>query len=588
MNNTACLRCDLRSASALVLTLACLFAPDVAFGQDFDRYRPKSPVPQPNVPWDAQEPKEATGDEKVLVKELKVLVFVDRPEAVTKEQLHPQDFEYKVTVRSERGLELLRSAEMQRLMQPYLGGPVSIRRLNELARDVILLYRRHDLPVVDVSIPDQDIADGVIQIVVVEGRVGRVRVEGTRYFNPCMLLGQVDTQPGRRIYESRIQDDLDWLNRNPFRRVETELRPGDAFGETDIIFKVKDRLPLRGYVGYEDTGTQATGIERTIYGFNLGNCFGRDHQLGYQYSASSDFHMLSAHSVNYGIPLWNRDTLLFYGSYATIASAQAVPLNQTGLAWQASVRYNHTLEEWGTLTHGLTAGFDFKQTNTNLDLGGTSVFASSADIAQMAFGYYARKQHTLGTSAFGADLFLSPGGFSPGNSDADFNTIRAGATANYIYMRSFLERQVQLPNRLILYGRLTGQAADHNLLPNEELGFGGYDTIRGYDQRQANGDLGYIANVELRTSPISTRLSTSRNPDQLQVLTFVDGGQAFFHSPQPGQVSHLGLASTGLGARYSWGSHVQARADYGWQLHELVGSLGTQHSRIHLGIVISR
>jgi hemolysin activation/secretion protein len=285
------------------------------------------------------------------------------------------------------------------------------------------------------------------------------------------------------------------------------------------------------------------------------------------------------------MPFWNRDTLVASGSYATVTSTTAQQFDMQGYGWQTGIRYNHTLDFWRSCGHSLHGGFDFKQTNTNLDFGGEQVFASPADIAELVVGYEGLRRDCYGSWSWGTDLYISPGGFSSLDNTAAYQQIRPGALASFLYWHSYAERVATLPCMLELMGRVTGQAADGNLLPTEQLGFGGYDSIRGYDMRRVNGDSGYIVNLELRTQPICPGLDRCRR-DQCQFLTFYDFGGAMNHTVAPGDDPVVGLSSVGIGARYTLAPAVALRFDYGWQLQQVAPDpIG---SRAHISAVISR
>lgn len=563
----------------IVLGLALLLATAAAQGQDSNRYRPKDLPerrPEAKLPDTAKEP---TGSNTLLVGQLKGLILVDHPSKV--ERVPPAVEGIRIDSPS---LAFLNNETLQQRLRTYLDDPVTIRSLHEIAREIVIFYRHSDRPVVDVGIPEQDISNGVVQIVVTEARVGRVLVEGPQYFSPRVLVRETYTCPGQEIRESVVIGDLNWLNRNPFRTTDVEFRPGQEAGQTDVVFKVKDRPPVRAYMGYEDTGTSETDLERVFVGANWGNALWLDHQFGYQYTSSPDFQKLQSHSGVYAIPLLNRDTIVTTGSYATVTSTTAQQLDMQGYGWQTTVHYNHTLDAWGCYEHSLHGGFDFKQTNTNLDFGGTQVFTSPADVAEMVVGYEGLRRDDYGTWALGTDLYVSPGGFTSLNNTAAYQQIRAGALASFIYGRSYLERVTSLPYNLQLMGRVTGQVADGNLLPTEQLGFGGYDSIRGYDMRRVNGDSGYIVNLELRTEPICLGLDRCRR-DQCQFLVFYDMGGAMNHTIAAGEDPVVGLSSVGLGARYTVAPAVALRFDYGWQLQSVAPDpLG---SRAHISAVVS-
>ncbi len=547
-----------------------------ATAQNFDRYRPQ--IPEEGVPPtpDFPEPAAPGGDETELIGELKGLVFVASSDSVIPGGVDQPG------IHVDPSLSELQSRAFDARMQKYLGAPVSIRRLNELSRDVVLFYRSQGLLAVDVSVPEQRITTGTVQVVVIEGRVGDVRVEDACYFDTCVLANQLCIEPGDGVYESVLLDELEWLSRNPFRDIELELAAGEDPGETDVIFHVYDRWPWRFYMGYDDTGTRFTGLERGFVGFSWANALNRDHMMGYQFTGSSDTKKLNAHAGVYEIPLANRDILQFYGSYAEVSSDLAVPFAQDGVAWQVALRYRRNLCDWGCLRHHLLGGIDFKQTNTNLEFGGDQVFSSSADILQFLAGYRGNWTDGWYSIYLAADVVYGPSGLSGNNTDAAYQTIRAGAKADYVYGRATVEGVVPINSWLDFVARITGQIAGENLLPSEQLGFGGFDSIRGYDMRLVNGDSGYFLNLEARTIP----LCIGPCGGETQLLGFFDYGNADNHTLLPGEDVSVDLSSVGLGLRYSLDETASLRLDYGVQLNAVTAQPDPRQ-RIHLGVVLA-
>ncbi len=567
-----------------ILVLVAVWNGTAAQAQDFQQYRPFELAPGTGEAELPDEPGPATGSDQVLVERLRGIIFLDAAEKVS---VGPMEEPFDgIHVDSDGdNLSLLRHPSFSRIARGYLDGPVSILRLNELTRDVILHFRRCGRPVVDVSVPKQDVTDGVVQVVVTEARVGDVVFKGNCRFDDCQLSRGLCTRAGQRLYEPRLMSDLDWINRNPFRDVDLELMPGRAFGLTDVVYNVHEKKMLRGYVGYEDSGVNSTGWDRMIFGSTWGNALGKGHQASYQYTTSGNFQSLRAHGGSYVIPLCNRDDITFQGGYVDVASPLNPPFSQQGKAWQTSFRYNRFLTFSRELERRLSIGFDFKQTNTDLEFGGANVLTTSADIAQIALAYRETRRNDCGMLSLGAEMFISPGEFSPGNSTAAYQPLRALAREDYLYTRLYAEAYRTIPRRLALWGKVTGQLADSNLLGSEQLGFGGWNSVRGYDMRLANGDTGYLVNLELRTQPKS--LGLGRNwckDDQFEAHIFGDLGGARAHRSVAGVAIDQDLYSVGLGFRYHLDDNASVRFDYGWQLSDIPGD--QRDGRPHVGAVV--
>jgi len=568
------------SVAAFLLGVVAFWA-DRSLGQDFQQYRPV-PLPAGSAATELPPvPAIATGDDRPLIDNLRGLLILDNESKLQQGRVDGID---GIQIDGS-GLSLLRRASFTRLVQKYLGCPVSMRSLNELTRDIILYYRRCGRPVVDVSVPPQNITGGVVQIVVLEARVGSIRFEGNCYFNDRSLARGIETTPGCKIFEPTLMEDLRWLALSPYRDVTLELTHGISHGQTDVVFNIHEKNIMRGYVGFEDSGVETTGWERLIIGATWGNAFGLDHQASYQYTTSGDYRSLRAHAGTYLIPLADRTNLTFSGGFVDIESILDPHITQRGKAWQASFRLNRYITLTDRTERRLTAGFDFKQTNTNLEFNGVLVAPTPADIAQMVFGYHTIHRRRCSTFAWGADLFISPGGFSPYNYTPNFQQIRGFSSAEYIYGRLYAELNRQLSCRgSSLFARFTGQATGTNLLGSEQLGFGGWDSIRGYDMRQVNGDGGLILNLELRSRPVSLGLANRWcKRDLLVGHLFCDMGAALVHRQIPGLINDENLCSAGLGCRYQLAENVSMRFDYGWQLRDVPGD--TRRSRPHVGII---
>lgn len=522
--------------------------------------------------------------DEVLLPSLNGLVFVDKPEGVK-----PAGVEASGV--SSSNLPVLESPAFQAVAAKYIGKPVTLRSLNELNRDVVAFYSQNDHPVVDVIVPEQDITKGTVQLVVLPGQLGVVKVEGNRWFSGKQMGNQIRLEQGRVIRAKKLMADLNWLNRNPFRRVNLVYARGQEIGETDLILQVQDRFPVRFYTGYENSGSDATGDNRFFAGFNWGNAFGLDHRASYQFTFNNDFERFAAHSGSYEIPLPWRHILSFYGGQGTSEAEtfQTAQITSEGESITGGGRYTIPLPGKGTFEHEIAAGFEYKNTTTDFSIAGVAQPTSETEIGQFLATYTAGQRDNWGGTSLTASAFYSPGNLTWYNNDEDFQTIRALAEAEYFYTRFTMERIMNLPQNFSLLGRVTGQLSSGNLLSSEQLGVGGYATVRGYEEREVNGDEGFFTNLELRTPPISLAsiFKWGDMPqDQLQALIFWDYAAVSLSDALPGQDPNMYLSSFGPGLRYSVNPYLSFRFDYGFQLMES-GAPSRTSSRAHLGMVLS-
>lgn len=414
-----------------------------------------------------------------------------------------------------------------------------------------------------------------------------MQIIGAKTFDESIYRNAIGLKPGDPISKRKLDADIDWLNRNPFRDTSVSLLPGKSLGTTDIRLRTQERPPLRLYAGFEDTGTTVTDKQRALFGVNWGNVFGLDHQFNYQHSASPDFDTYRAHSGTYIAPLPWRHLLTVFGAYAEIEGKLPAPFALQGRSSQIGLRYEIPLQRLGSYTHSLIAGLDYKRTNNNLEFGLTTVSATGADVVQGLLTYQGNISDASGITSFSANIFHSPGNSSSKNKDANFIGLRALAESRYTYGNIQAQRITRLPQDFAWHLSGEVQFADGNLLGSEQLGAGGYASVRGYDERQANGDEGILIRNELRTPQYKLGAPFGGKQAQLQLLAFIDYGNVRNKHLLVGESRHVELASSGLGARFAIDTNVTMRFDYGWQLRDLGTNTGPKSSRAHFSLMVS-
>jgi hemolysin activation/secretion protein len=508
------------------------------------------------------------------------------------------------------GIPLLQGEDFKAVVAPYIGQPLSENGLRDLQDDIILYCRSKNRPLIDVILPEQQLENGMLQIWFLEGTVGEVRVNNpmTKWFKDEFIRKQVRVKPGEGVDSVKLTKDIEWLNQNPFRSVDVRFQQGKDVGQSDLVLEVQDRIPVRVYVGYEDTGTRFTGEKRFVTGLNWGNAWGLDHQFNYQYTADTDFDLVSAHSASYFIPLPWRHTITIFGSYVdakTDFGNFAPGTESDGTSWQVSGRYGVPLPDLVTYRHEVAGGFDFKRADNSLEfIGGSStnlpLSSSDADVAQFVVAYTGQMADKWGLTSVALEGFYSPGDLTKNNTDEDLGGdpngapdeqqgLRPGAQANYVYGRMTAERHTLLPLEFSWFFRGVGQLASERLVPSEQLGGGGYRTVRGYDERVANGDYGFILNNELRTPRLLLgnllQGTGYASGDYFQALVFFDYARLYYVDQLPEEIEYE-LMSFGGGLRYSMSSHLAVRFDYGVPLKNKDINR-RENGRVHLGIVAS-
>lgn len=552
-------------ALALFASLAC---PTAALAQDFERVLPKAPPPQPVE--DAVEPATpptASDDQTVLVPNLQGVVFEPgRRLTDAAAGAAPAG----IGAVSAQGLPPLETPEFEAQIQPYVGKPLTragLEAIAQLARDA---YREADRPFVEVSVPQQNIASGVVRLLVTEYRVGDISVTGNRHFSTELIRGMADLEPGDTLTLPTVREALHDYNQNPFLTVNAVTSPGSETGLTDVRLEAQDRLPLRVYGGYDNQGARTLGRNEWFVGFNWGNVFGSGQTFSYQFTRSFTGGYTS-HSASDVIPLNPTDSLLIYGAYAIQKPDLGNIFTSKGHSGLVSARWAHDLNDRAGGRQTLRMGADFIRTDNNLDFLGIRILDSSVDVVQFPFIYSGSFPDEHGETAVEASLTFSPGNITAHNDDASLQMLVPYADATYMYVRASATRTnfFEGENSLIVRGLF--QMASANLPFSEQLAGGGFGAVRGYEPNAALGSNGLLLSSEVRSAPFSLLGLKGEFEDYMQIGLFLEYARLWQVKDFPDMPGATDLASVGVALNYQIGRHASVQLNVGQQLFALPG-----------------
>jgi hemolysin activation/secretion protein len=480
-------------------------------------------------------------------------------------------------------------ADLRCDLEPFLCGKIRCRDFEKIRAIVAGAFDDRKVPYTSVIIPPQDISDGTLQVVVIQATVGNVCVIGNKWNSVDSVLKHAAINCECPLYLQQLESNLAWYNRNPFLRVDAVLKPGERVGMTDIDLVVKDRIPFRPYVGGDNTGVQFTSRGRWYAGFSAGRIWGLDHLMSFQFTTSDNATSFLGYSGNYSIPLPWRHNFVAFGGWARVKGDLPMPgLTNHGTSWQVSGRYQVPLPLiFGKMLQEVYCGYDFKRTNNTLIFGGDEVSNQAADINQFMLGYMLDYHSRASKSSVVAEIYGAPFKMTPFQTKQRYEALRFDAKPLYCYGHVRLSHTRDIIANFEVMANLTGQGTGWNLLPSEELGIGGYNSVRGYEERALNTDSGLLASLEVRTPRTAVFKLGKRGAEKeiFQLLAFVDYGLGIFSVPDPGTSKTDWLLGMGGGARYTYSSNIALRCDIGVPFHRTgTGRYGTH---IHAGGTLS-
>jgi hemolysin activation/secretion protein len=251
----------------------------------------------------------------------------------------------------------------------------------------------------------------------------------------------------------------------------------------------------------------------------------------------------------------------------------------TGRGWVVGGRVTLALPGGTELAHNLTAGLDAKRFDEGLTTGTSSVQTPIA-YWPVSLQYGAGLTGEGALTQLGATLVfnLRPLGSGP----AAFDAKRYRASASFAYLRGELSRSQELGSAGQLFGRVLGQLTDGPLLGSEGFAAGGAESVRGYREVEASGDLGVIGTLELRSPSVTSWFGKPQLTDG-RLLVFLDAARLAVRDALPDQRRAFTLASAGAGARLRLLDHLVGSADLGIPL-STIGTTRRGTLRIHFRV----
>jgi hemolysin activation/secretion protein len=457
------------------------------------------------------------------------------------------DAVYRAQVTSFRitGNAAFSAAVLEGLLSDGRGKPLTLADMNTYADRITQYYRNHGFLVARAYIPQQDIAGGVLQIAVLEGRLAAVNLDNrsrtaARAIQPYLsVLGT-----GAPVQAPALEQQLLLISDLPGVLVTSVIKPGREVGDSELDVQTSDGPRVVGDVDADNYGIRATGEFRVGGTLNVNGPleFGDLLSLDAETSGSR---FKYAHG-EYSLPVGGYGTRVgLSGAHLSYALGDIYEdLQAHGTANVGGVFVNQSL--WRGYQYNIRAsgGFDVDKLH---DVIGSVGLTTDKTV----------REFTLGLSGDGHDRFAG-GGANAWSAkvitgkldiDGDAAVLDAGPTGNqaggdFTKFNGYAIRLQALPHQFSAYVALSGQAASKNLDSSQKFSLGGPYAVRAYQQGEGSADEAWLATAELRydLAPVPG----------LQLVSFFDAGEAVQERhPQAvvtGNTEHL----SGAGVAATW------------------------------------
>ena len=448
--------------------------------------------------------------------------------------------------------------ELAKATAEFINKPITLAELFQARTKITELYVSQGYITSGAYIPPQTIKSGVIKIQVVEGRLEDIQITGTQRLNANYVRSRLAIATTPPLNRDKLLEALQLLQLNPLiANLSADLSAGARPGTSLLQVKVKEARTFDTQIALDNGRSPSVGSSRRRIQVNEANLLGLVDGLGLVYTNTDGSNTFD---LSYTLPLNPHNGTLNFSFGTSASNVIEEPFNILDI--QSASRYyeltfRQPLMQTPTQEFALGLTASRRESEATYIDGARIPFPSlGADddgntrISALRFFQEWTTRNSRQVIALRSQFNLGIGAF-----DATVNS-DAPDSRFFSWQGQAQWARLLAPDTLFIL-RANTQIASNNLLPLEQFGIGGLDSVRGYRQDFLLADNGAFASTEVQIPVV--RLTQSRSV--LQVVPFADFGVAWNNSrsdPSPNT-----LASVGLGLRWLQGDRFTARLDWG-------------------------
>jgi hemolysin activation/secretion protein len=464
--------------------------------------------------------------------------------------------------------------DLNPVLQSFEGRELTLGEARQVADAITQLYLNKGY-VNSRAVPitqEFNTTNGVLKIIVIEGRLSEIVIQGTRRLTPSYLCSRIRLGTGVPFNTGKLEEQLKLLRLDPlFANVEASLRPTGKVGQSVLIVRVEEANSFISSFSIDNYSAPSVGSERLGIALGHRNLTGMGDQLLGNYYRSTTGGS-DSFDFTYQIPLNALNGTLQLRAAPNRNEVTQAPFDQLGIRGSQDlyeINYRQPLVRSPRQEFALSLGFSYQSGQTFLfndlpnpfgigpnqdGVSRTSVIKFAQDFVKRDSqgAWSLRSQFNLGTGLFDATINNAP--------------IPNGIFLSWLGQ---LQRVQQLSENHLLLVQGDLQLTPNSLLPSQQFVIGGGQSVRGYRQNARSGDNGFRLSIEDR---ITLQRNKSGNPT-IQIAPFFDLGTVWNQTDNPNRLpKQTFLVGTGLGLLWNQALGIERlslRFDYGIPLTNL-------------------
>ncbi len=488
----------------------------------------------------------------------------------------------------------IRVADIERILQEQISARpdgFTIGHLEQAAAAVTVYYRNQGLVLAQAVIPVQTVEDGIVEMQIFIGTLGRVLVEGNTIYRDKILLGPFRRLIGEPVTKDSIESALLQLTDFPGLTVFGIFQPGQLVGTADIILTVQNENRFDFAYRVDNHGLQETGRGRFRPTFEWNNITGAADRLSLAVQQTYRPKNNTFYSVDYqrylgrGVKAgagWNRNTFAVGGELA-LQQITGESNQISGYLDKALIRSRQmNLSARVGLTHkdSSTRTRDRQTNKDKLTIVSLSSSFDNVDIRFRGINFatfeYSRGINDLfgamGSSLSAAELEL---GQRPSRRGGPADDRFAAGQFDKIFLTASRLQTLSPEYGLTLLVRGEYQWSNNLLVPLEQYSVGGPDNVRSYPPAQKLLDRAVFGSIELiKSMPFIGDREAFRGRswgEVVQLSVFYDVAVGRLNKPlgneiQEGFGGNVNFQGAGIQLRFTLPGFIESRIIYASEL----------------------
>lgn len=403
-------------------------------------------------------------------------------------------------------------AFLQPIVQEYLGRQLNFDDLVEAATQVRAYYRERGYFLAQAYLPEQTIRDGVVEIGIIEGRIGEIEIvrrPATR-LREGLLAGIIGAhwRQGQIITETGLEKPLLLINDLPTAAITSEIRPSRTVGAADLRVTVDEGVgTFNGFVDFDNHGNRFTGEYRLGASLNANNPLTLGDQASFRGFRTDEDMWFTRFS--YLVPVWYYGTRvgLSYSEFSYELAKDFAPLDASGKGDVGSLFAFHPIVRTRNSNLILQFAYEDKRLHDEVASVGSFEDRSIDSIKAGVVGDFRDPIFGGGLNSYAftltqGDLRLEQPALAAADLAATGRRTQGTFRKTNVDLRR-LQKITEATNLLIAF---SGQDSSKNLTSAEKISLGGPNGVRAYPVGEASADRGMILQTELRFRLQGTRL----------------------------------------------------------------------------------